>query len=198
MLITTVTAQQIRHFAEFGWIEFEHFLRDKECAEIGSAIEQTLARRLHSDKLTRFNADRVYAAGRDCWREEPLLKHYFLSQRFAATAATLANKKPLLLACDQWIPFGKILLPQRMNEQLSFQNLVCGILLSLEEGRARFLKPERLPLFTTAQHLIAYGSTNTVYIHNPADPSNALLKDFGYSFNDRLKTDHHPICKTES
>ena len=189
-----VTTQQIRHFSEFGWIELEGFLTNDECKELLSAIQKTLLLRLHSDKLTRFDSERIYGVGRDCWRDTPLLKRHFLSQRFANTASNLTNKKPLLLACDQWIPAGKTLMPLHLIDHLSFQNLVCGCLLLLENGNVRFFQPERLPLFNAPQILIAYGCLNTVYIHNPGDPLNAYLKSFGYSFNDRLNAEQNPLC----
>jgi hypothetical protein len=192
---TTVTSQQIGHFAQFGWIEFEHFLSAEECQKMHQAVQETVSHRLNSDKLNRFGMDKLYSAGRDCWRDSPLLKTLFISNRFASIAASLTNKKTLLLACDQWIPAGKTFDPLRLTEQFSFQNLVCGCSIELQDGHARFFMPERLMLFTPAQILIAYGGTNTVYVFNPADPCNGHLKHLGYSFNDRLNSRLNPICR---
>lgn len=195
---TTVTARQTGHFFQFGWIEFEGFLSIEESAAIQSALRDAVSRRLGHEKIARFGHERQYLAGRDCWRDSPVLKQHFLSQRFASTAASLAGKQHLLLACDQWIPEGKIMDPLRLNGHMSFQNLVCGCLLCFEKehlGRARFFLPERLPLFGGSQLVIAYGSVNSVYIHNPADPNNCVLKQFGYSFGDRISALHHPLCR---
>ena len=192
---TTITTKQIGHFAEFGWIEFEHFLSTDECTKVRTAIQGTIEHRLHSTKLNRFGIDRLYQSGRDCWRDAPLLQQYFLSQRFASTAASLTNKKPLLLACDQWIPPGKTFDPLHLTDHFSFQNLVCGCTIELHEGHARFFLPERLMLFTPAQIIIAYGGTSTIYIFNPADPCNGHLKHLGYSFNDRLNSQQNPLCR---
>ncbi|MBF8263620.1 MAG: hypothetical protein HW387_1285 [Parachlamydiales bacterium] len=195
---TTVTTQQIGHFYQFGWIEFEGFLSVEECAAIQSAIWDTAQNRLGKDKLSRFGHERLYLAGRDCWRDSPFLRQHYLSQRFASTAASLSNKQHLLLACDQWIPEGKTLEPLRLNEHVSFQNLACGCLIFFEkeqQGKARFFLPERLPILTGSQLIIAYGSITSVFIHNPQDPNNGYLKQFGYSFGDRIRAQHHPACR---
>lgn len=200
---TIVTTQQINHFAQFGWIEFEGFLSPENCAEFSHQIEQVLAKRLNapSDRLSRFSNDRLYAVGRDCWRDSSLLKQLLCSQRLAHTASQLSNKPSLQLACDQWIPMGHSFAPLNMSAHLSFQNLSCGCLLHLtgpHAGQARFFQPHRLPLFADSQLLIAYGQLNTIYVHNPLDPSNTLLKQFGYEFGDRLNPQQHPPCKPQS
>lgn len=188
---THVTTQQAGHFATFGWIEFEGFLPQNECEALSTALLERVAKRLSStrEKLSRITVDRLYAAGRDLWRDIPRLKQLFCSQHFISTASQLTNKQSLILASDQWIPAGHALSPLNMSKHLSFQQLVCGCLLSLENGSARFMHPDRLPLFPHAQILIAYGTLSSVYVHNPLDPCNALLKEFGYNFGDRLK---HP------
>jgi hypothetical protein len=195
---TTVTAQQIGHFSQFGWIEFEGFLSIDECAAIEAAVRDVCSRRLGTEKLSRFGHDRLYLAGRDCWRDSILLKQHYLSQRFASTAASLANKQQMLLACDQWIPEEKKLEPLHLNDHVSFQNLACGCLIFFEKeqlGRARFFHPARLPLLSGSQLIVAYATLSSVYIHNPADPNNGYLKQFGYSFGDRIKALYHPACR---
>jgi hypothetical protein len=197
---TIVTSQQTNHFAQFGWIEFEKFLSADECAAIRSAISETVAQRLHIEvkKLSRCPEKQLYQTARDCWRSAPQLKHLFCSKRLVSTAASLTNKQSMLLACDQWIPPGITLDPLHLNDHLSYQNLICGALLILEgdlAGHARFFHPDRLPITAASQIIIAYGSIQTVYIHNPMDPCNSDLKRLGYSFGDRLNTDHNPFCK---
>ncbi len=197
---TMVTSQQVNHFAQFGWIEFEKFLSADECTSIRSAILETVAKRLQTEvkKLSRCPEKQLYLSARDCWRDSSLLKQFFCSKRCSSTVASLTNKHSMLLACDQWIPPGIILEPLHLNNHLSYQNLICGCLLILTgelAGSARFFHPDRMPLVAESQIVIAYGSINTVYIHNPTDPSNSELKRFGYSFGDRLNTDFHPLCK---
>ena len=183
-----LTAQQLRLYAQCGWIEFEEFLTKEACQELLQEIERILQKRKGA----------TYQAGRDLWRESEKLQQTFCSKLFSAAVSTLSGKKPLQLACDQWIPEGIALSPLNMQAHLSMQGLVCGCLLSLEgekAGRVRFCHPDRLPLFEKQpQLLIAYGSLQTVYIHNPLDPSNTRLKELGYSFGDRLRPKTHPLC----
>jgi hypothetical protein len=203
---TIVTSQQINHFAQFGWIEFEKFFSEEECAALHSAILGAVAQRLGTDvkKLSRCSDQQLYLNARDCWRNAPLLKQFFCNKRCTFIAGSLTNKQAMLLACDQWIPPKTSLEPLRLNAHMSCQNIACGCLLSLDgaqAGNARFFHPDRLPLFrlrdieTESQIAVVYANLNSVYIHNPMDPCNSDLKRYGYSFNDRLKSEYHPFCK---
>jgi hypothetical protein len=198
---TLVTSQQISHFSLFGWIEFEKFLSVEICASIQSAILDIITERLQTDvkKLSRYDQKQLYLRGRDIWRNSPMLQQIFCNKRCSATAANLTNKNPLLLAFDQWIPPAASLAPHHLSDHFSFQNLVCGCLLILDgkqAGGARFFQPDRLPLLGDSQILIAYGSSNTVYIHNSQDSLNADLKRYGYSFGDCLNARQNPLCKS--
>jgi len=195
-----VTSQQISHFTQFGWIEFEKFLSDEECAAIHSSILNAVAERLQANvkKLSRYTNQELYLNARDCWRNAPLLKHFFCSKRCTFVAGSLVNKQAMLLACDQWIPSKTVLEPLRLNDHMSCQNLVCGCLLLLDgpqAGYARFFHPDRFPLTADSQIAIIYAGINSVYIHNPKDPCNSDLKRYGYSFGDRLDSERHPFCK---
>jgi hypothetical protein len=184
-----ITAQQTRHFSQFGWIEFEEFLSPEECTKIFSHLQQIALKRLHIQSFSMASSDRLYEATRDCWREEPWLKKLFLSRHFLEAAKDLSGKQSLTFVCDQWIPAAKSFDPLNLSAHFSFQNLICAALLSLEGdsiGRVRWINPERLPLFGTSELLVIYGSLNTVYIQNPKDPSNSFLKQFGYNFGDRV------------
>ncbi len=197
---TMVTSQQVNHFAQFGWIEFDKFLSTDECADIRSAVLETVAKRLSVDvsKLSRYPEKQLYLTARDCWRSAPVLKQFFCGKRCSSTAGNLTNKRSMLLACDQWIPPGIVLEPLHLNDHLSYQNLVCGCLLLLEgemAGNARFFHPSRFPLVKESQIVIAYGDINCVYTHNPLDPGNSDSKRFGYSFGDRLNSGINPLCK---
>jgi hypothetical protein len=184
-----VTVQQIRHFTQFGWIEFEAFLSTEECLLLLSLAQDVVSRRLGVNIKTA-SWQRCYASGRDCWRDRSELRKFFHNPRFRIPAEELTGEKSsVLFVCDQWIPAHTSLQPLNLSAHLSLQGLVCGCLCALEgeeQGRVRFFHPERLPLFQTSQFLIAYGTVRTVYIYNPHDPSTAYLKQFGYNFGDRL------------
>ncbi len=191
---THLTAQQIRHYSQFGWIEFEEFLTKERTAELRSSVQQTLA---HRNKKSVPTPEDYYQIGRDLWRNNSPLKKLFCSKNFSTSVSSLSNKTPLLLACDQWIPEGHTLSPLNMEAHLSFQDLVCGALLALDgekAGHVRFFHPDRLPPFEECgQILIAYGNLQTVYIHNPKDPSSSQFKELGYNYGDRLNTKIHPL-----
>jgi hypothetical protein len=195
---TMITVQQIRHFAQFGWIEFEHMLTQEECAQVLKIAQEVLAKRLHvaTSSIPQCENNALYQNGRDLWRDSTVLKKLFCSQKFSASVSSLTNKQQLLIACDQWIPSGTTFTPLNLEAHLSFQNLVCACLISLEGadlGNVRFLHAERLPLFSNSQLLIAFGTLQTVYVHNALDPCNAALKRLGLEFGDRLTAKLHPL-----
>jgi len=183
-----ITVQQIRHFSQFGWIEFEPFFSLEECAKILQFLRDTVHFRLDKDP-NLLPWEQLYQASRDCWRDQDGLKQIYTNRKLRSPAEQLTEKKRLLLVCDQWIPAEASFDPLNLSAHLSYQGLICACLIALEgeeTGRVRFLHPERLPLFSGSQLLIAYGTTQTVYVHNPKDPSNSYLKQFGYNFGDRL------------
>lgn len=190
-----LTTQQIRLYAQCGWIEFEEFLSKEQCSDLFQDIQRILQKR---EKRRFLSTEALYQIGRDLWRDSEKLQKTFCSKHFSQAVSTLSGKKPLQLVCDQWIPEEKTFSPLNMEAHLSMQGLVCGSILVLEgekAGHVRFCHPNRLPLFEKqAQLLIAYGSMQTIYIHNPADPNNARLKDLGYSFGDKLRPKTHPLC----
>jgi hypothetical protein len=184
----SITVQQIRHFAQFGWIEFEPLFSSEECKELLDLLQDTVRFRLKEDPNS-LSWKELYQSSRDCWRDQDRLKKIYLHRRLRSPAEQLTEKSRLLLICDQWIPSGASLDPLNLSAHLSYQNLACGCLIALEGaevGQVRFISPERLPLFSTSQLLIAYGTIQTVYVHNPKDPSNSSLKQLGYNFGDRL------------
>jgi hypothetical protein len=125
-----VTAQQIRHFSQFGWIEYEEFLSPEECKKIYEHLQSTAFKRLQIRSLAQASTDRLYSAMRDCWRDQPWLKKLFLNQNFLSIAESLTGKKNLILACDQWVPEGKTFSPLILSSHLSFQNLACAAFFS--------------------------------------------------------------------
>lgn len=190
-----ITAQQIKLFAQFGWIEFEEFFTKERCEALLGSLEKVIKKRLR--RGLHEDSQAIYLAGRDLWRKNEELKRLACSKLLSAPAASLSNKQILQLACDQLIPSGYALSPLNMEAHLSFQSLICGCLLALDGEKAgcvRYCHSNRLPLFEGTQLLIAYGSLETVYIHNPQDPSNGALKELGYNFGDRLNAKHHPLC----
>lgn len=181
-----ITAQQIRSFVQFGWIELEEFFTPKQCSDLLQLASQALRKRKGS---FQESAETLYLKGRDLWREEDELKKVASSAQLTHTASALLNRQQLRLAFDQWIPPQYSYDSLRLETNFSFQNLTCGCLLSFEgekAGCARFCQPDRFPLFETGQLLIAYGTHQTVYIRNTNDPLNGFLKKQGLSFGDRL------------
>ncbi len=199
-MLPLITSQQIRRYIQFGWIEFDQFLSEEEVTQVFNEAKNTLLKRLQPSKssLSTYSADALYEKGRDLWRDSALLKNLYCSPRFGETASSLSNKTQIFLTCDQWIPEGKRFSPLQLEAHLSFQNLACGCLLSLEgetRGNVRFLQSERLVPFDKSQLLITFGTLQTVYVYNEHDPHNHALKHLGYSFGDCLSAPLHPPCK---
>ena len=196
-----ITAQQITKFAEFGWIEFEQFLSLSACEKILASVRQALTSRLKIkiDRLASYEEERVYAQGRDSFRENPELIPLLTRGALPSAASHLTHQRLLFLAFDQWIPKGHAFSPLQLQAHCSFQQLACGCLLILDgenAGNVRFFSPKRFPIAPDAsQLLIAYATSTSVFVHNTADPLNSALKSFGYNFGDKIKPEHHPLCK---
>ncbi len=131
-------------FAENGWIEFDELLPSAKVSELHKAVMSVLAQRIGVDeeRLNRYCADDLYAAGRDVWRDSEFIKNIVCNRSLAEIAANLLEIKPVRLAFDQVIVTGAagrskdLLLPRGTRALSSFsciQGLLCGLLIALTE-----------------------------------------------------------------
>lgn len=134
-------------FAQSGWIEFEGLLSATQLAEANAAIDQVLAKRLETNaaRMSLADPDALYLAGRDVWRESPVLQKLILQRPLAEMVADLVELRPLRLAFDQvYAHYPReegVSIHKRLEwdpvcgplEALApFQGLACGLFLCLD------------------------------------------------------------------
>lgn len=211
-----LTSQQTAFFTKNGYIEFEF---DFDSEALFQSARHALSVRLKTEvaKLSRKSPAEIYAAGRDLWRGEPILRTLLL-RKLAPIVQTLANKQSLRLGCDQWIPahfpWEKA---STCKELFSIQGLGLGVLIASapfpnpnpsyvgllplpsKPGNVLFFQPRLIldwPQLAnsppTDLYLALYAMSNSLYIQNPKDPCTNALKQFGYGFGDPLKNEFHP------
>ncbi len=135
-------------------------------------------------------------AGRDLSRANPDIRKLTHNKDLAAIAADLLGKQSLRFAFDQK---GLAFFKNSFLESFSIQGLSGGVIIT-GDGAALFFHPDApLPELLSTEPFAAFRSglligycQKPLYIHNPLDPYNALLKNLGYNFGDSLKESTHP------
>ncbi len=137
-----------------------------------------------------------FAQGRDLSRTNPSIHKISHNKDLAAISADFLGKPTLRFAFDQT---GFSFFKNPFMESFSIQGLVGGVIIK-QDGSALFFHPE-LPLheLLLTEPMVGFSSglmigycQKPLYIHNPLDPYNALLKNIGYNFGDNLKESSHP------
>ncbi|HEU64385.1 MAG TPA: hypothetical protein ENH96_03230 [Chlamydiae bacterium] len=205
---------QINFFQENGFIEFENIFPQERIQIIENEID-TLFK-----SITDLDFFKQYIAFRDLFRKSLIIKKLVVDKNLASIAKTLSNRSSLRLLFDQTFITNKKNLfenSKTLNDVISFQGAVCFSLLKLDnniaissnnlpkkQGSLMFFKSsvsENHPLinmedlYTGSQKflLIGYGNIKTLYKLNKEDPNLNYLKNFGYSFGDKLKDEFHPV-----
>jgi len=136
-------------FQKHHSIEFDELLNSKQLAQLNSAIDETLAERLHDSiaDLASVSSGKLFMAGHDLWRSNTQVKKVVTSKQFAEVAIDLTEQRALRLGCDQLFPElkGRIyksavsdayhqLLDLNTNLQgiSSFDGVCCGLMLCLK------------------------------------------------------------------
>lgn len=143
----------------------------------------------------------------DLWRTNDTLKKIILKRSLAGIAAELSKIQPIRIAYDRLIngPLGKE--PLNLIEMSAIRRVVSGVIIQLNsyEGDEPHIPKKRgsgtffTPFFPLnfpegcKLLLIAYTEDKALYIREPRDPNCHALKKLDYSFNDRLRTETHPI-----
>ncbi|MDE3046634.1 MAG: hypothetical protein KGJ02_08360 [Verrucomicrobiota bacterium] len=193
----TLTAQQIGFFAKNGFLELEEVFTSAEWNTLISALS-------------------AHPSGRDLWRNIPSLQSLLLSRKLSGLLSSLSDEPSLRLACDHLFPADfSLARPAQLKDFLCIQGLSIAFFLSLaplskpektaplgllpfpaKPGNLLFLKPQLLlqwPPAAAPLYLVTYALPSAVYIHNPNDPAALFLKQFGYGYGDRLRTNTHPL-----
>ena len=173
---TAITTLHQAHFKESGKICFDNFPFKPQ--EIQQAISNTLNTRLKT-------SEDPLIAGRDLWRDCPVLQK-FLLRKIAPLAMDLLAKQKLRLLCDQWLP-SPIKAP--LDTLFGFQPIFC--IVSIHDA-ITFYHPS-MPCPPNEPYFVVFGSETTCYIKKESDPANHLLKKSDYAFGDCLKGDTHPV-----
>jgi hypothetical protein len=203
-------------FQKNGYIELESMLTPEDIAQLSSAADKLLEKRL-SDQIEFRSAEELYRVGHDLWREDATLRKKITSHNFAEIGAELFKKSSLHLAYDQLLRTGSTpglpkQLPSTLNEITSIYPLAGALLIHLfgnpspsdlipsQHENVIYLSPDKtIPweLFFQLPHqsylLIAYANPESVYVLQKKDPHTHALKKLGYVFGDRIQHDHHPI-----
>lgn len=137
-------------FQKNGAIEFDELFNEEQLSQLMASIPQTLQARLKvsPDKFEKISTEKQFYAGRDLWRDSPVLKKLITHNRLAEIASELVQYKPLRLGYDQYyppVPSSKIMMAEErqgysdlmgkeisLNEISSLQGILCGLMICLE------------------------------------------------------------------
>lgn len=125
--------------------------------------------------------------GYDLWRNDKRMEKIVLNKDIGKLIFALTQKRPLRLLFDRIVTNETIDLGQ-----LSFQGVVIGVLISLNDGLVTFFSLDKQMHVESPQLFIAYGESNVRYIFCEADPHAPRLKRMGYAYGDRLKAEDFP------
>ncbi|NGX49758.1 MAG: hypothetical protein K940chlam5_01362 [Candidatus Anoxychlamydiales bacterium] len=205
---------QINFFQENGFIEFENIYPKEEIQIMENEIDTIFKSTKNLDFFKQ------YIAFRDLFRKSSIIKKLTLDKNIASIARTLSNRSSLRLLFDQTFITNKKNLfesNKTINDVISFQGAVCYAIIKLDSSAAidsnnlpkkqgslmffKSLDSDNHPLiniedlYSCSQKflLIAYGDIKTLYKLNKNDPNLNYLKNFGYSFGDKLKDEFHPV-----
>ena len=72
--------EHLDFFYQHHYIEFEDLLTEAEVESLSRALQETLAKRLHSKRETLAKTDlkTLYLSGYDMWRDNPLIQKFVL------------------------------------------------------------------------------------------------------------------------
>ena len=162
--------------------------------------------------MTKKEIDAILdaTANYNAWKTSGHLKNIILSSPLGELASHFSKTLTLRIAYDRIItdptPFEGL----NLIETSAIRPIASGVLIQLDsydgenplipkqKGSGTFVAPY-LPLtFPERCHLllIAYTTSKAFYVHEPRDPNCHALKKEDYAFNDRLRSETHPIVYT--
>lgn len=181
-----LTKDHLDFFHKHKFIELEELMTDDEIDTINSELN-----------------DQTY----DVWRTNGTLKKIILKPTLAEVAAQLSKAQPIRIAYDRLIEGPLAKEPLNLIETSAIRRVVSGVVIQLEsydgeeplvpkkKGSGIFFAPYHPLIFPEGCKLllIVYTESKAFYVHETRDPNCHALKKLGYVFNDRLRTDMHPI-----
>lgn len=158
------------------------------------------------DEIHTINAE-LNGKTYDVWRTSDPLKKIILKRSLAGIASQLSKVQPIRIAYDRLIegPIAKE--PLNLIEMSSIRRVISGVVIQLDsyDGEDPLVPKKRgSGVFFTPFHplsfpegckllLIAYTESKALYIRETRNPNCHALKKLDYVFNDRLRSDTHPI-----
>lgn len=206
---------QRRYFFEKGFVELEELVSREKASLILQEIDLVLKKRT----CNRTFPEKLYLAGRDLWRDSPVIKAFDCQSRFADMARGALDIERAQLAYDQYLEpaqypyFAKTFPEGTTLEQISnVQGVVLGLCVCLSGERPRdelpfphapgnvsLIKPEtNLSLEQLDGKLyqrfllVALASHEAIYLPKDGDPCAHSLKKHGYVIGDSLLSHGHP------
>lgn len=144
-----VASEHREFFQKERVIEFDALLNEKQLPQLLSALDEALAERLSIpiNDIEGLSPGKLFMAGRDLWRANPLVKKLVAQKQLAEIASELIEQKPLRLGYDQLFPelrgrtyqssvsdaYHQLLNTHlTLNEVSSIDGVLCGLMLCLK------------------------------------------------------------------
>lgn len=211
-MIWTVTSQHKDFFQENHYILFEDLIND----ELYLTLRQTL-----KDTLRQKGSKALIAHGKDIAVDHPVLKKFLFNKAWAKIFAELMMQKKIRFGFDQALFFSSTAsitstfeANMPITETASIQGILGGVIFGLSQCENDSLPICKSALFFDKYYtlpytllkkqedslylMIVYTAENSVYIHNPKDPSNEYFRIHGYHFGDKLQDKDFPILYNAS
>ncbi len=204
-------------FYRHGYIEFGGLLSEESTEELYHAVQDVLQPRLRDvlqpqsgDEPEPISPKEIFLAGRDLWRDHPVIKKIVCRPHFAEIVAVVMKQKKIRLAYDQYVVPGSISEGFTLRGMSCFSGLLCGMLLCLSPGEKGDVAPAVVPctvgnaLFFSLDFplsidsggtylLVAYSESSVIYIKEENDIHTHAPKKYGYVFGDTLRNLTHPL-----
>ena len=133
--------EHLDFFYKHHYIEFEDLLTEVEVESLSRALQETLAKRLHSKRETLAKTDikTLYLSGYDMWRDNPTIQKFVLRPQLAEIASNLTKVRPLRIGFDQLFTASEnadhlFKKPRTLHQMSSIQGTVCGCILHLSSS----------------------------------------------------------------
>lgn len=261
MMRFAITGEHRQFFQKQQALELEGMCSLAQLKAINASIDSVIAERIgvRGRLLDNQSPASIFAAGRDSWRSNDVIRRFITQPSLADIAAELTEKRTLRLGYDQFFPspitsvaivsgenpYGNFLSRIRSLEEVSsLQGLVCGLMLCLngrpktdEQEQEKEIQEKKTkdkvkesdgtdlvldPINIFADHagdgiffsgqtpinwerllnlpnhryiMIVFVQNKSVYVFNESDPQGYSLKQWGYTFGDKLSDKLNPIVR---
>jgi len=214
-----VTGDHRKVLEKQKFIEFEDVFSLEEIAKVASHVDTVLAKRT-KQLIDTQSCPELFHAGRDVWRDDPVLQQFICNRGLAQLTAQLFQQNTLCLGFDQALrsttrPGFPNQLPASLQQKSCIQPLAGVVLIRLlgdwgDADPLSLLPKKRENAVLMAPSLIVpwemffqepkrsflmlgYASAKALYVSEKNDLNLHFLKKLGYVFGDHLNTNFHPL-----